>query len=67
MRRTLNLAFAVLAMEAGMDSAIADPTNPELMGAIFAAQALLGQDEYCMEYIGAWREGRFGPTGGKKG
>ncbi|EHL04870.1 methyltetrahydrofolate:corrinoid/iron-sulfur protein methyltransferase [Desulfitobacterium hafniense DP7] len=59
-RRLVNQAFIVLAMGAGMDSAIVDPTKQDLMGMIFATEALLGQDEYCMEYIGAYREGKFG-------
>lgn len=60
-RKMINLGFTVLAMNAGLDSAILDPTNRDLMGVIFATEALLGQDEYCMEYIGAYREGLFGP------
>jgi 5-methyltetrahydrofolate--homocysteine methyltransferase len=34
---------------------------------IFAAEAMIGQDEICMEYIGAYRAGLFGdikPAGG---
>ena len=27
---------------------------------IYATEALLGEDDYCMEYIGAYREGIFG-------
>lgn len=60
-RKMINLGFTVLAMNAGLDCAILDPTNRDLMGVIFATEALLGQDEYCMEYIGAYREGLFGP------
>ncbi|RJE47248.1 methyltetrahydrofolate--corrinoid methyltransferase [Dehalobacter sp. MCB1] len=59
-RKLVNQAFCVLAMNAGMDSGILDPTNQDLVGMIFATEALLGQDEYCMEYISAFREGRFG-------
>ena len=61
-RKILNLGFTVLAMNAGLDSAILDPTNRDMMGIIFATEALLGQDEYCMEYISAYREGLFGPV-----
>lgn len=60
-RKMLNLGFTVLAMNAGLDSAILDPTNRDMMGLIYATEALLGMDEYCMEYIGAYREGLFGP------
>ena len=60
-RKMVNLGFTVLAMNAGLDSAILDPTNRDMMGVIFATEALLGLDDYCMEYIGAYREGLFGP------
>lgn len=60
-RKMVNLGFTVLAMNAGLDSAILDPTNRDMMGVIFATEALLGEDDYCMEYIGAYREGIFGP------
>lgn len=59
-RKLVNQAFLVLAMNAGMDSAIIDPLNRDLMGMIYATEALLGLDEYCMEYIGAYRENKFG-------
>jgi 5-methyltetrahydrofolate corrinoid/iron sulfur protein methyltransferase len=59
-RKLVNQAFCVLAMNAGMDSAVLDPLNQDLMGMIFATEALLGQDEMCMEYIGAYRQGIFG-------
>lgn len=52
----------MLAMNAGLDSAILDPTNRDMMGLIYATEALLGLDDYCMEYIGAYRKGLFGPV-----
>lgn len=61
-RKLVNQAFVVLAMNAGMDSVILDPLNRDMMGLIFATEALLGMDEYCVEYIGAYREGIFGPV-----
>lgn len=60
-RKMINLGFTVLAMNAGLDSAILDPLNRDLMGVIYAAEALLGRDDYCMEYISAYRKGLFGP------
>jgi 5-methyltetrahydrofolate--homocysteine methyltransferase len=47
-------------MQAGMDSAILDPLNHDMMGLIYAAEALLGKDEMCLEYISAYRDGVFG-------
>ena len=61
-RKMINQSFMVLAMNAGMDSAIVDPTNRDMMGTIYATAALLDEDFYCMEYIGAYREGLFGPV-----
>ncbi len=52
----------VLAMNAGLDSGILDPTNRDMLGLIYATEALLGEDDYCMEYIGAYREGLIGPV-----
>lgn len=59
-RKLVNQAFTVLMMNAGMDSGILNPINQDLLGMIYATEALLGNDEYCMEYIGAFREGLFG-------
>ena len=61
-RKLINLGFVVLAMNAGLDSGILDPTNRDMLGLIYATEALLGEDDYCMEYIGAYREGLIGPV-----
>ena len=44
----------------GMDSAIMDPLNRDMLGGVYAAEALLGIDEYCIEYLTAYREDLFG-------
>ena len=59
-RKFINRGFIILCMGAGMDSAIVDPTNEDMLALIYAAEALLGRDEMCMEYIGAYRDGLFG-------
>lgn len=61
-RRFVNQAFLVLTMGAGMDSAIINPLHKQIMGLLYATEALLGNDEYCIEYIGAYRKGLFGPV-----
>jgi 5-methyltetrahydrofolate--homocysteine methyltransferase len=33
-----------------------------MMGVIFATEVLLGLADYCMKYIGDYREGLFGPV-----
>jgi 5-methyltetrahydrofolate--homocysteine methyltransferase len=60
-RKYINMAFMLLAMGAGMDSAIMDPTNRDMLSVIYAAEALLEHDEYCMNYIGAFKSGLIGP------
>jgi 5-methyltetrahydrofolate--homocysteine methyltransferase len=47
-------------MAAGMDSAILDPMSKDMQATMHATAALLGQDEYCMKYLTAYREGLFG-------
>ena len=59
-RRLINRAFAVAAIERGLDAAILDPTDRELMGLVSAAEAIGGRDEYCLSYIGKCREGSIG-------
>lgn len=61
-RKILNQAFTVLSMSHGLDSAIFDPLNRDLIGLIYATEAMLGLDDYCMEYIGAYRDNLFGPV-----
>jgi cobalamin-dependent methionine synthase I len=58
-RKLLNRTFLVAAMGRGMDAAIIDPTDSQLMSAIHAAGAVLGRDEYCMGLIEAFKEGRL--------
>jgi 5-methyltetrahydrofolate--homocysteine methyltransferase len=61
-RKFINRAFIVLSMGAGMDSAILDPLNPDMIGLIYASEALLGRDEFCLEFINAFRKGLFEKT-----
>lgn len=60
-RKMINMPFLVLAMNAGMDSAIMDPCNRDMNGVLHGAAALLGEDDYCLEYIEAYRDNLFGP------
>jgi 5-methyltetrahydrofolate--homocysteine methyltransferase len=59
-RQNINRQFLSLAMSAGMDSAILDPLSIEMRSTLYATKALLCQDEFLMEYIGAFREGVIG-------
>ena len=58
-RKTINQAFIILAIEAGLDSAILDPLDKKLISSVYTSEALLGKDEYCLKYIKAFREGKL--------
>jgi 5-methyltetrahydrofolate--homocysteine methyltransferase len=69
-RKLVNQTFIALAIDAGVDGAIMDPVQariPEILsldrhGEPFelASAMLLGEDEYCANYLRAWRAGRLG-------
>jgi 5-methyltetrahydrofolate--homocysteine methyltransferase len=56
-RRLINRAFLTLALEAGLDTAILDPLDRELRKSLLAADVVLGQDRYCLNYTRAYRAG----------
>ena len=58
-RKLLNQVFLVLSLGSGMDAAILDPTDKKIMAMLVATEAMLGRDEYCAQYIQAFKEGRF--------
>ncbi len=58
-RKLVNRTFLVAAITRGLDSAILDPTDKQIYGALKAAEVVMGKDEFCMEYITAFREGRL--------
>jgi len=58
-RKLVNRTFLVSAIGRGLDSAILDPTDNSLYGALKAALSVNGLDEYCMEYITAFRDKRL--------
>lgn len=50
-RVRLNASFLAMCMQAGADALILDPTSARMQEALYTAEALLGRDEYCLEYI----------------
>ena len=69
-RRLINDAFIYLALDAGIDSGIIDPIQTNL-GSVFnldtesepvklAMNMLLGRDDFCTDFIMAFRDGRLG-------
>jgi 5-methyltetrahydrofolate--homocysteine methyltransferase len=52
-RKLVNRAACVAFIAAGMDAAILDPMDAELVSLILAAEAVLNRDEFCMNYLAA--------------
>jgi 5-methyltetrahydrofolate--homocysteine methyltransferase len=59
LRKLLNESFLLLLMAHGLDAAIVDPCDQQLMMNVMAAEALLGHDEHCRSYLHAYREGKL--------
>ncbi len=58
-RRFLNRAFIVMSIAYGLDAVIADPLDKQLIAMIYASEALMNKDRYCLEYIKAFHEGKL--------
>ncbi len=58
-RKLVNRIFLACALSRGLDSAILDPTDDALYAALRAAEMLLGRDDYCRNFISAYRKGRL--------
>lgn len=58
-RKLVNRAFLAAAITNGLDSAIIDPTDKPLCAMLKAVTLVVGKDDFCMDYIRAFREGRL--------
>ncbi|HOB20985.1 MAG TPA: dihydropteroate synthase, partial [Candidatus Atribacteria bacterium] len=58
-RKLINQAFLISAIAAGLDSAILDPLDKRIMSFVYSAELLQGRDDFCMNYLTAFREGRL--------
>lgn len=58
-RKLVNRTFLVAAVSRGLDAVIMDPTDRALYAALKTSVMLAGEDDFCMEYIRAHREGRL--------
>jgi len=56
-RKIINRTFITLMMAAGMDSAIIDPLDAKIMATVKTADMLLGNDNFCMNYLKGVRAG----------
>ncbi len=58
-RKLLNETLLVMLMSRGLDTAIIDPCQEGIVARILAAEALAGRDEFCGNYLRAFREGKL--------
>ncbi|MDD5423123.1 MAG: dihydropteroate synthase [Candidatus Omnitrophota bacterium] len=56
-RSLINSTFLAMAVHAGLDAAILDPTDRNVISSLKASCALMGMDDFCGDYIKAFREG----------
>ena len=54
-RANINGVFLAMALSCGLDGAILDVNSAKVRTALLAAEAILGKDEYCLDYIDAMR------------
>lgn len=59
-RKYVNMNCMSYAIAAGLDSAIIDPCSQDMMGTIFACEALRMKDKGGRKYNRAYRQGKFG-------
>jgi 5-methyltetrahydrofolate--homocysteine methyltransferase len=57
LRKKLNQSFLTAAITMGMDGAIINPLDQQMMANIACAEALVGKDIYCENYLKAFRSG----------
>lgn len=55
-RRLINRTFLAMAVASGLDSAILDPKDKELMDILITAELILNKNIYCDSYLEAYRK-----------
>ena len=55
-RELINRIYAVMAITAGLDAAIMDPMDDDLMNAVITAELLLNKNIYCDSFLKAYRK-----------
>jgi len=62
LRPIINRSFMTMAIQNGLDSAIIDPTDRDLKGAMMAGELLMGLDRHCLNFNRAFRAKIIGPA-----
>jgi 5-methyltetrahydrofolate--homocysteine methyltransferase len=58
-RKFMNQTFMAMAIAKGLDAAIVNPLDKQMMANIIAAESLRGRDDFCVNYIKAYRAKKF--------
>lgn len=58
-RLFINQTFMSMAIAMGLEGAIINPLDKRMMANIIVAEALAGRDNYCMNYMKAYRTKKF--------
>lgn len=58
-RPFLNQTFMGMAIAKGLNGAIVNPLDKRMMANIIAAEVLAGRDDYCIEYLKAYRANKL--------
>ena len=59
LRKLLNQNCAVMAIAKGLDGLIVNPLDKQMMAGLIAAETLIGRDDYCVNYLKAYRQKKF--------
>jgi 5-methyltetrahydrofolate--homocysteine methyltransferase len=59
-RSLINQSFLVLSLGSGLDAAILNPLDKNLMALAKSTETFLNRDPFCVKYIEAFRNGRLG-------
>jgi cobalamin-dependent methionine synthase I len=54
-RRLINRTFMAMAIFAGLDTLLTDVRDQALFSTIYASRPLVNQDDYCRQYLKAYR------------
>ncbi|MHB9095817.1 MAG: methyltetrahydrofolate cobalamin methyltransferase [Eubacteriales bacterium] len=58
-RKFMNRVFATMAVTKGLDGLIVDPLEKEMVAGLITAGTLAGRDEFCANYLDAFRANKF--------
>lgn len=58
-RKFINQTFAVMAIAKGLDGLIINPLDQRMMANLITAETLVGKDDYCCNYLSAYRAQKF--------